>query len=135
MCQGGVVDMASVVPKLITHSTGEAEYCTGALALMASAHIRKMYNELQGKDPDLPLTIPIGIDSKAATDIAASEKDTQRTRHMQRRYHYWRECNGNGTSKTFRLPGEFNWANSLTKPLNGNMLQIEADIYQVEVSP
>ena len=94
-----------------------------------------MYNELNGRDADTPLTIPIGVDSKAAEDIAASEKDTKRTRHIQRRYHYWRECNSNGTSKTFRLPGDFNWANSMTKSLNGPMLQKEADIFQVEVPP
>ena len=135
MMRGGVVDAASQMPSIITHSTGEAEYCQGALALLAASHVRKVYNELNGRDADTPLTIPIGVDSKAAEDIAASEKDTKRTRHIQRRYHYWRECNSNGTSKTFRLPGDFNWANSMTKSLNGPMLQKEADIFQVEVPP
>jgi hypothetical protein len=135
MMRGGVVDAASQMPSLITHSTGESEYCHGTNALMAANHIRKVYNELSGKDPDTPLTIPIGVDSKAAEDIAASERDTKRTRHMQRRMHYWRECNSNGTSKTFRLPGTFNWANSMTKPLNATMLNIETAIYQVDVPP
>jgi hypothetical protein len=135
MMRGGVVDAASQMPSLVTHSTGESEYCQGTLALMASSYVKKVYNELNGRDADTPLTIPIGVDSKAATDIAASEKDTKRTRHMQCRMHYWRECNTNGTSKTFRLPGDFNWANCLTKPLNGPMLQKEADIFQVDVPP
>jgi hypothetical protein len=84
--QGAVVDVTSTMPQLVAWSTCEAEYCMGALAAMASFFIRKVHNELQGIDPDYPLTIPIGIDSKSAMDTAVSYKETQRTRHFSRRF-------------------------------------------------
>jgi hypothetical protein len=102
---------------------------------MAGAYLRKVYDSIQRTERQRCWhPVDIGVDSKAATDIAAaSEKDTKRTGHMQRRLHYWRKCNG--MSKAFRLLGDFNWANCLTKPLNGPMLQKEADIFQVDVPP
>ena len=44
MC-GGVVDAATIVPNLVTHSTGEAEYCTAAMAMMACSFVRKIFNK------------------------------------------------------------------------------------------
>ena len=82
MIQGGVVDAATVVPTIIAHSTGEAEYNTGALAVMATAYKRKIWNELLGKPVDRMLTVAFGVDSKAATDMAKSRKETKKTRHV-----------------------------------------------------
>jgi hypothetical protein len=86
--QGGVVDATSTMPQLVAWSTCEAEYCMGALAAMGAFYIRKVYNELHGIDPDYQLTIPIGIDSQSAIDTAISYKETQRTRHFSRRFHF-----------------------------------------------
>jgi hypothetical protein len=57
---------------------------------MATAHLRQFLedldlhldNEKRSKKP---------IDNRSAVDMGASFKDTQRTRHMMRRYHYVRE--------------------------------------------
>jgi hypothetical protein len=85
--QGGTIQEVTTSPQIICHSTGEAEYCTAALAIMAAAHLRKAFNEITNRPSDSPLTIPIGIDSKAAADIASSAKETKKTRHIERRYH------------------------------------------------
>jgi hypothetical protein len=44
-------------PQIICHSTGETEYCTTALAIMAAAHLRKAFNKIKGRPSDSPLTI------------------------------------------------------------------------------
>ena len=135
MYRGGVVDASSLMPSVITHSTGEAEYCTAALAIMAGAFTRKTYNEAMGRDADAPLTIALGIDSKAAIDIASSQRETKRTRHIQRRYHYFRECQAKGSIRIFHIEGTENWANGLTKPERSDQLDKEARIYQVTAPP
>jgi hypothetical protein len=133
MIQGGVVDAATVVPTIIAHSTGEAEYNTGALAVMATAYKRKIWNELLGKPVDRMLTVAFGVDSKAATDMAKSRKETKKTRHVTRRMHYFRDCVANGSIKLFYIPGEENWANGLTKPEAAQQMYKETQVYHVNV--
>jgi hypothetical protein len=84
---------------------------------LAASHLRKAFNEITNRPSDSPLTIPIiGIDSKAAADIASSAKETKKTRHIERRYHYFRESIQQGNNKLFHIPGVDNWSNGLTKP-------------------
>jgi hypothetical protein len=84
--RGAVIDVTSTMPSIIAQSTCEAEYTTCSLAIMASTYIRKVFNELHGRDTDYPLSIPIGIDSQSVIDTAQSTRETQRTRHIARRY-------------------------------------------------
>jgi hypothetical protein len=120
---------------LISWSTCEAEYCMAALAAMAAFYIRKVYNELHGVDSDHQLTIPIGIDSKSAMDTAISYRETQRTRHFARRFHFIRLAVASSQVILFKIDGTSNCANSMTKPLPADQLSSEASIYEVEVKP
>jgi hypothetical protein len=133
--QGGVVEAVSTMPGLVSQSTCEAEYCMASLATMASSYIKKVLNEMLGHYSDRPLTIPVGIDSQSAMDTAQSPKDTNRTRHIARRFHYVRHCVGNGIIKLFKVQGTNNPSNCLTKPLPAHTLQLEANIFQTEVDP
>ena len=135
MIQGGLVDVASVVPKIVSNSTCEAEYTTAACANSALMFIRKIWNEMTGRDPDAPLTVPFGLDSQSAIDTANSRKETTHTRHMRRRIHFFRESVARSEIFCFHVPGESNWTNSLTKPLPADMLAKETKVYQVEVPP
>jgi len=129
------VDESSVTPKLVAHSSCEAEYSTSSIALMAATFTRKVFNEIIGRDSDDHLTIPLGLDSQSAIDTAKSAKETQRTRHIARRYHYIRHCTINGSTIPFKISGTANWSNSLTKALPADQLNLEARVYQVEVDP
>ena len=133
--QGGVIDAASASPGVIANSNGEAEYCAAALALQAGTFHKKVFNEVLGRDIDRNLTIPIGIDSKAAIDIANSSRETKKTRHIARRYHYFRWSVATGAFIPISIPGDRNPANSLTKVLNKDDLKKETRFYQVEVDP
>ena len=132
---GGVVDVTSTMPSLVAHSTCEAEYSICSLAAMASFYVRKIYNELHGLNPDYHLTIPIGIDSQSALDTAKSNKETQRTRHIARRFHFVRLAVGSSQIILFKIAGDLNCANSLTKPLTAEQLALETVMYEVEVDP
>ncbi|KAG7366302.1 hypothetical protein IV203_028972 [Nitzschia inconspicua] len=88
-----------------------------------------------GHDSDRPLTIPLGIDSQSAMDMANSHKETSRTRHIARRYHYVRFAQMNGETKLFKIDGTSNPADSMTKALTAEQLNEEAAIYQTEVDP
>jgi hypothetical protein len=130
--QGGTIQEVTTNPQIICHSMGEAEYCAAALAIMVAAHLRKAFNEIKNRPSDSPLTIPIGIDSKAAANTASSAKEIKKTRHIKHRYHYFRESIQRGNNKLFHIPGVDNWSNAgLTKPETAEQLNAEAEIYHI----
>ncbi len=91
---GGLVEHSSNMPDPAALSSAEAEYNEACLACMPTAHLKQFLADLE-----LPFTddkkskkpIQIFIDNRSAVDMGARFKDTQRTRHMMRRYHYVRE--------------------------------------------
>jgi hypothetical protein len=131
--QGAVVDVSSSMPLLVAFSTCEAEYCTTSLAVLAATYVKKVFNELHGIDPDYHLTIPIGIDSKSAIDTANSHKETQRTGHFQRRFHFICIAVSSGQIRLFKVDGTANCSNCLTQPLPANQLASETTIFEVDV--
>ncbi|KAG7342497.1 hypothetical protein IV203_007590 [Nitzschia inconspicua] len=133
--RGGVVDNSSHLAGVVCHSSCEAEYCHATSGLMAAAFIRKVFNEILGFNSDKPLTIPLGIDSQSAMDTANSHKETSRTRHIARGYHYVRFAQMNSETTLFKVDGTRNPSNSMTKVLTADQLDEEAAIYQVEVDP
>jgi hypothetical protein len=133
--QGAVVESVSTMPTIVSQSTCEAEYCMASLAVMAGCYVKKVFNEMLGFYSDRPLTIPLGTDSQSAMDTAQSPKETSRTRHIARRFHYVRHCVANGMVQLFKIQGTNNPANCLTKPLQGQARQLEANVFQVEVDP
>ena len=135
MLYGTCIEHWSGTPSIISQSTCEAEYCTFSLALMGAAFCRKLFNEFQGYDPDRPLTIPLGVDAQSAIDTARSSKETGRTRHIARRFHYVRLENASGRAVLFKIEGEVNPSDSLTKVLSGEALDEQAKVYQVDVDP
>jgi hypothetical protein len=133
--QGAVVDAVSTMPAIVSQSTCEAEYCMASLCVMAGSYVKKVFNEMLGHYSDRPLTIPVGTDSQSAMDTAQSPKETARTRHIARRFHFVRHCVGNGMARLFKVQGTNNPANCLTKPMSAQALQLESNIFQTEVDP
>jgi hypothetical protein len=90
----GVVEHSSNMPDPVALSSAEAEYNEACLACMATAHLKQFLEDLDlpfADDKKSKKPIQIFIDNRSAVDMGASFKDTQRTRHMMRRYHYVRE--------------------------------------------
>jgi hypothetical protein len=104
--QGVVIDVTSTMLTVISQSTCEAEYCTCALATVASHYVKKIYNEFYCHDPDYQIKIPIGIDSQSAIDTANSFRETQRTKHIARRFHFVLFAIGSSQITLFKVDGE-----------------------------
>jgi hypothetical protein len=114
-CQGGLVDGASFVPDPIALSSAEAEYQVAAFGVSGCEHTRQLFQELHGLDPDTPLTIPILTDSQSAMAMASSDRDTRRTRHIRRRYHYVRFQIARGAHIILKIDGTLNISDIGTK--------------------
>jgi hypothetical protein len=77
-----------------------------------------LVQELRGNDPDLPLRVPILLDSRSAISMGDSFRNTKHTRHLLRRYHYtcWMvQC---GQIILIWVPGNIQLADPNTKCLS-----------------
>jgi Reverse transcriptase (RNA-dependent DNA polymerase) len=120
LMQGGVVDCSSVIPEPVALSSAEAEYNGCALACRATAFCRMLALELRGLSPDLPVLIPIFIDNAAAQAMSLSPRDTDRTRHIARRWHYVRAQVAFRVVELIWVPTNYCIADGHTKALDGN---------------
>ena len=130
-----MVDHASHVPVPIAMSTGEAEYLGAGNACMSSAHLRMLSYDLHHlgtrqhtyeRDNHLPPSM-IVLDSEAAMAMANSDRDTARTRHISRRFHYVRHGVAMKEHVLVWVPSEDQLADLLTKA--GNFDHLIKQIY------
>jgi hypothetical protein len=133
--QGGLVDGASFVPDPVALSSAEAEYQIAAFGVSGCEHTRQLFQELHGLDPDTPLTIPILTDSQSAMAIASSERDTRRTRHIRRRYHYVRFQISNSAHIILKIEGPLNISDIGTKLQDYATFMRHRVILHTEVPP
>jgi hypothetical protein len=91
---GGVVEHNSNMPDPVALSSAETECKEAYLACMATEHLKQFLEDLELHFVDDKMSNKqnqIFIDNRSAVDMVVSFKDTQRSRHMTRRYHYVRE--------------------------------------------
>lgn len=106
LLQGGVVDASSFVPNIVTGSSAEAETNASCVATMATIHIRQIVMEILSGSPDTPLTVPVLTDSTASDTITRNDKDTRRTRHIERRWLYTRHARHRGDISIHHINGD-----------------------------
>ena len=133
--QGGIVDGGSFVPNPIALSSAEAEYNALAYAMQKTVNTRQILHEMHGNHPDTPLNIPFLCDSESALIIADNNRDTKRTRHIQRRIHYDRDGIASGAFTGFKIDGKVNPADTGTKNLSADELDAHKEVMHVHVSP
>ena len=132
---GGAVDHASQVPVPIAMSTGEAEYLAAGNACMSAAHTRMLIYDLQhlGSNEhsyaDVKNMPPatIVLDREAAMAMASNDRDTARTRHIARRYHYVRHGVAQKDHILTWIKSEDQVADFLTK--NGDFTYLHSQIF------
>lgn len=133
--QGGIVDAASFLPNPVAMSSAEAEYNAVAYAMQRCANIRQIFQELNGNPPDAPLNIPIICDSESALIIGQNNKDTKRTRHIQRRIHYVRDGISSRLYDGHKIDGTVNPADVGTKNLASDVLIPHTEVMHTTVLP
>ena len=97
--QGGAIDHSTHVPVPVAMSSAEAEYLGAAGAATSAAHLRMLWYDFRClgqrhysvEAMELEPPSIIMIDNEAAIAMAGSDKDTARTRHISRRYHFVRQ--------------------------------------------
>ena len=133
--QGEIVDGGCFLPTPVAMSSAEAEYNALAHAMQCTSYTRQVIHKINGNHPDSPLSIPLFCDSQSALTIGENNKDTKRTRHIQRRVHYVRDNIASGNFEGHKIPGEFNPADVGTKNLTSDVLEIHREVMHVQVSP
>ena len=86
--QGNIVDSAMTFPIPVALSSAEAEYNNACCACVAANALAMLYNDINNRDPDTPLNIPILLDNRAAISMGESFRDSKHTRHILRRFHF-----------------------------------------------
>jgi hypothetical protein len=104
--QGGLIDMNSFVPPPIAMSSAESENNTLCVGTMTGIHLTKIIMELRFGNPHRPYTLPIFVDSVAAIAINDNDKDTKRTRHIERRFQFTRHAQHRGDVRTYHVSGD-----------------------------
>ncbi|KAI2511948.1 hypothetical protein MHU86_2464 [Fragilaria crotonensis] len=110
---GALIEANSTMPTPIAMSTSEAEYMAACSATMATAHIRmllydmtylgtKQWRESSQRLPTIPSVLM--IDNEATVQIAKNGKLTRKTRHIERRFHFVRQGQQDGTHQLYWIP-------------------------------
>ena len=115
LLHGGPVAWSTRKQSIIALSTAEAEY----IALMAVArevlYLQALLGELY--EP-VNLPTPINCDNQSAIALASNGKFHARTKHIDIRFHFVRDCVKNGIFELVYCPTEENVADIFTKPLS-----------------
>jgi hypothetical protein len=91
---GGAVEHSSNIPDPVGLSSAEAEYHEASLVCMVTAYLTQFLEDLGlhlGDNKKSKKPIQVFIYSRSIVDMGASVKDTQRARHLMRRYYFVRE--------------------------------------------
>ena len=118
--QGGIVDSATTFPTPVARSSAEAEYNNASCAAAAVNAMAMLVQDIRFDDPDQPLRIPLLLDNKACIAMGESFKDSKRTRHILRGYHYVRWMIKEGRLVLVWIPSEIQLADPATKNLLGS---------------
>ena len=133
--QGGLVDFSSLVPTPITMPSAEAEINMMTVGAMATNYLRQVLCDVLHDNPEHLLTVPILTDSKSGIFITQNDRDTNRTRHIQRRWLYVRQCRQSGHISCHFLPGDqFNLADLGTKNCSSTSSAYKLSILEAPVS-
>ena len=97
-------------------SSCEAEIMAGSEAAKEAIYLSSFLREL---GMDLSQPPPLKLDNKSAIDLAYNPEHHSKTKHIERRHYFIRECVENGKLRVPFVPTKENCADFFTKPLSG----------------
>ena len=129
LAAGGPIAWGSNKQTSVALSTCEAEYVAAHSAAREATWIRFLLHEidppeatatsLSSKDTTQRIPpIPLAMDNQGAIALANLQAPNRRTRHIDMKYHYLRECIQNGVIKPYFIPIIAMVADGFTKALN-----------------
>jgi hypothetical protein len=111
----GAIDCTSVNDHSVSHSSMEAEIKALDLLVLAVIHTR---NIMEFLDYDIESPTMIFCDNQSAIELCKTLKQTNKSRHIQMRINFIRECINKRLIELIFVPTDENVADVLTKPLS-----------------
>lgn len=99
---------------VVALSSCEAEFMAGTEAAKQAIWLRDLLSEITGTESE---KVIIRIDNKSAISLTKNPVFHGRSKHIQRRFHFIRECVENGEIEVEHVPGVEQRADILTKAL------------------
>ncbi|GJY47612.1 retrovirus-related pol polyprotein from transposon TNT 1-94 [Tanacetum coccineum] len=106
---------ASKKQPIVTLSSCEAEYVAATSCVCHAIWLRSMLKELHMEQED---ATEIYVDNKSAIDLAKNPVYHDRSKHINTRYHFIRECIARKDVRVIHTSSEDQVADIFTKPLN-----------------
>ena len=113
MIANGAVAWKSVRQECTALSSVEAEYVAAATAAREVVWLRRFLNELGYQQAPTIMR----IDNEGARELATNAMISARTKHIELRYHYIRECINNNDIELIHCSSRENTADIFTKAL------------------
>jgi hypothetical protein len=95
-------------------SSCEVEYIVASTAMTQGVWLSRLMEELLGKENNVPLLF---VDNKATISLIENPVLHDRSKHIEIRFHYIRECAEHGLIKIEFIGTEEQLGDILTKPL------------------
>lgn len=114
-----VISWSSKKQPIVALSSTEAEYISAAFATQEAMHLRQLLHDLDCHQNG-PTTLY--QDNQSAIVLANDAITTKRSKHIDIRYHYLRDCTQNGTIKCVYLSTNEMLADCLTKPVSREVI-------------
>jgi len=109
-----VISWGSKKQATVALSSCEAEIVAGSEATKEAVYLSRFLEELDQKGDE---PIDLALDNTAAEDLAHNPEHHARTKHIDRRHYYIRECVENLQIRVPHVPTAENLADFFTKPL------------------
>jgi hypothetical protein len=111
---GGPVAWAARRQSIVALSTAEAEYAPTCEACQEGKTIQNILTEIAG---GREVEFRLGVDNQAAIALATQPTYSRKTRHIELRLHFVREMVQQKGVELWKVSGENNPADLLTKPM------------------
>ena len=110
------ISWASKKQSTVALSSCEAEIMAGSEAAKEAIYLSGFLHELGVNVGEPP---PLKMDNKSAIDLAYNPEHHSKTKHIERRHYFIRECVENGKLRVPFVPTDENIADFFTKPIMG----------------
>nr|GEX89778.1 uncharacterized mitochondrial protein AtMg00810-like [Tanacetum cinerariifolium] len=111
---GNLVTWASQKQRCVILSSCEAEFMAATMAACQGIWLRRLLTNLTGQN--IPPVI-MHVDNRSALDLMKNPVFHGRSKHIDIRFHFIRECVENGEITVTHVSGKKRKADLLTKPL------------------
>jgi hypothetical protein len=110
----GIITWASQKQKVVALSSYEAEYIAATMAACQGVWLSRLLGELIEKPT---ATVKLHVDNQSAIELAKNPVHHERSKHIDTRFHYIRECIEEGKVDISHVGTDGHLADILTKAL------------------